>query len=156
MAQTDFTIGVDNFDDLEINETAIKGFFFFYDRRRKTLIKRFILAKRDFVTYECRVTLIEKGGKFTPRLEFSIRDNKNRIVQQAENGHRVRARVDLKDCHDAYWSLFRYVSTFLNIEIPRGKFSLVSHDERDIVEALRERGAGSLRSIIRQLSSSSS
>jgi hypothetical protein len=159
MAQTDFTIGKDHFDDLEISDTAIKGFFYFYDRRRRTIVKRFVLAERDRVTYECRVTMIGKGGKFTPRLEFSIRDNKKRIAQvpadDVNGSHFVKARVDLTSCHDAYWQLFAYVSTFPKVEIPRGKFSLVSPGEGDIVEALRKRGAQSLRSIIRQLSSSS-
>jgi hypothetical protein len=159
MAQTDFVIGHDHFEDLEINDTPIKGFFYFYDKRRRTLVKRFVLAERQYVTYVCTVTLIGKDGRFSPRLEFSIRDENKRISEVPANGdsesRKIRARVDLSECHDAYWLLFDYVSTFPNIEIPRGKFSLISQADNDIVEALRKRGAQSLRSILTQLSSSS-
>ncbi len=159
MAQTDFVIGRDYLEDLEMSDTPIEGFFYFYDKRRRTLVKHFVLAERKYVTYECTVTLIQKGGRFSPRLEFSIRDQKKKISQvpaSDEDASRyIRARVDLSECHDAYWQLFDYVSTFPNIEIPRGKFSLISQAESDIVEALRKRGAQSLRSILTQLSSSS-
>jgi hypothetical protein len=72
----DFMIGVHDFTDLQINAApeVDRNFYYFYDRRQRQLIKQFILDERVQVNYICKVTLIRKGDKFSPRLAFSIRD----------------------------------------------------------------------------------
>ena len=78
-SDSDFVIGVDDFRELTIRPSGIKDFYYFYDDQRRTLIKEFVFSKRQ-VDYVCRVVLIKKDDRFSPRLEFSIRNTKKTIV----------------------------------------------------------------------------
>jgi hypothetical protein len=156
---TDFTIDQDRFEDLEISAAPQESFYWFYHRKQKRLIKQFVLMQRPQVTYVCRVVLIKSGEKFTPRLDFSIRDTQGRIVEATDGNpdheDKVRSRVSLDDCHEAFWSLISFLQSLKEVEIPSQKFSLVSQSESDIVAALRKRGSTSLVNIIKQLSTTS-
>jgi hypothetical protein len=66
----------------------------------------------------------------------------------------LKANVNLEDCHDNFWKLISFLGSVKELSLPRGKFSLTSHDEAEIISALRERGTTSIVSIIKQLSSS--
>ena len=155
-SDSDFVIGTDDFGDLEISPTpGVKDFFYFYNRRRRTLIKQFILKHKKQVDYVCRVSLIKKGNRFSPRLEFSTRDRKGKIVKilNEEDQEGLKANVSLQDCHEELWRLISFLQSLRDIEVPREAFSLVSQAETEIVAALRERGPTSVTNIIRQLSS---
>lgn len=152
----EFIVGKDEFSDLQISSApAIESFYYFFHQKEGRLITEFVLDARPKVDYLCRVNLIKKGDKFTPRLSFSIRDKNKRIIQDAEVKPRnIKANVDLDECHDNLWKLISFMQSLEEIEIPKDKFSLVSQDEKEVVTALRSRGADSVGSIIKQLSSS--
>src|SRR6266571_3162316 len=79
---TDFVIGKDNFDDLEFNPAMQPRLRHIYNKAKQKPVKQFVLADRPRVAYVCRVTLIEKGDRFTPRLAFSVRDKSGQISNE--------------------------------------------------------------------------
>ncbi len=152
---TDFVIGKESFDDLEFKPALTQRLHHIYNKVKQQPVKQFVLDKRLRVAYLCRVTLIQKEGRFTPRLAFSIRDETGNIASEpvpaGEDTYRLKASVDLKDCHENFWKLITFLGSLKEVDIPKESFSLVSHDEAEIVSALRERDSSSLASIIKQL-----
>ncbi|MDD3487887.1 MAG: DUF4263 domain-containing protein [Candidatus Pacebacteria bacterium] len=152
-----FVIGKDNFSDLQISSNpAVEQFYYFFHQKERRLIKQFVLNEKKQVDYICRVTLIKKGDKFTPRLAFSVRDKTKKLVESQETTPtNIKANVSLEDCYDNFWKLISFLQSLRNIELPKEKFSLVSQDESEIVSALRGRGSESVINIIKQLSTAS-
>lgn len=149
----DFVVDVDDFDDLEINPAENNKFWYFYLKKERRLIKQFVLRRGDRVDHLCCVTLIKAGDKFTPRLAFSVRD-KTRKIETAEipSPINLKANVNLADCHQQFWKLVSFLQSLAQIEITKERFSLVSQEQSQIVEALKRRGAESVASIIKELS----
>ena len=147
----DFIVGQDRFEDLEIRPAVTKDLHHVFDKARNLPVRQFVLLEKKQVTYLCGVTLVEKVGRLTPRLELSIRDETGRLTS-AENPQGIKARVGLDKCHEPFWALLTYLQSLRQIDVPKKKFSLVSEEETEIVNAIRERGVPSLRSIITQLS----
>lgn len=154
-----FIIEQEDFVDLEIQSTdKIADFYYFFNKKTNRLIKEFILKSGERVDYICCVTLIKKDGKFTPRLAFSVRDKTRKIqVQKVEEESTtlpitIKASVDLDGCNENFWKLISFLQSLRDMEIPKGKFALISQEENDIVEALKERDIPSILSIIRKLS----
>jgi len=152
----DFIISKDNLSNLQINSTpAVEQFYYFFHQKDRRLIKQFVLDEKKQVDYICRVTLIKKGDKFTPRLTFSVRDKTKKIIDNKETTPtNIKANVSLDDCYDNFWKLITFLQSLRDIELPKEKFSLVSKDEGEIVSALRGRGSDSVVNIIKQLSTS--
>jgi antiviral defense system Shedu protein SduA len=153
----EFVVGQESFGDLQIDSSPDDSFYYFFHKTRKRLIKRFVLVEKTKVAYFCKVALIKKGGRFSPRLELSVRDLDGRITLAETSGLAsiapAKARVDLEDCHENFWKLVMFLQSFREIEIPGQSFSLVSQQDKEIVTALRGRDAASLVSIIKELSS---
>ena len=149
----DFIIGKDNFSDLQINSTpAIEQFYYFFYQKDRRLIKQFVLNEGKQVDYICRVTLIKKDDKFTPRLSFSVRDKTKKIIENTEvTPTNIKANVNLDECYDNFWKLISFLKSLQDIELPKDKFSLMSQDEGEIVSALRGRGTDSVLNIVKQL-----
>jgi len=150
----DFVIGKDRFSDIEINSTSRdENFYYFFHRGKQSLIKQFVLSEGKQVDYICKVVLIKKADKFTPRLAISVRDKARGIVNiEISETTNIKASVSLEDCHENFWQLIAFLQSLREIDIPRERFSLVSQTEREIVSALRGRGTASIVSIIKQLS----
>jgi len=150
----DFVIGQDDFSALEIKSAPeIEGFYYFYHKTEKRLIKQFLLNKGPQVDYICQVTLIKKGEKFTPRLWLSTRDKRKKIVEtQAVDPTNIKASVNLNDCHENFWVLISYLQSLKDVDVPQTIFSLMSQDEAEIVTALKGRDPESIKKIIKQLS----
>jgi hypothetical protein len=151
----DFIVGKDNFSDLQINSAPANGqFYYFFHHKDRRLIKQFVLYEGKQVDHICRVTLIKKGEKFTPRLSFLTRDKTKQVVEGADtNPTNIKASVNLDCCHDNLWKLIAFLQSLKEeIDLPQDKFSLVSQDEKEIISALHGRGAVSVISIIKQLS----
>ena len=149
----DFIIGKDNFSELQINSTpAIEQFYYFFYQKDRRLIKQFVLNEGKQVDYICRVTLIKKDDKFTPRLSFSVRDKTKKIIENTEvTPTNIKANVSLDECYDNFWKLISFLKSLQDIELPKDKFSLMSQDEGEIVSALRGRGTDSVLNIVKQL-----
>ncbi len=157
LTNDNFIVGKDSFNDLEIHSTPIDNFYYFFNKRGNKLIKQFILNKKDQVDYICKVTLIKRDEKFTPRLAVSVRNIKRKIIKESTNATEtverlIKANVNLGECHDNFWKLISFLTSLSQIEIPRESFSLVSQAESEIVKALGGRGVKSILSIIKQLS----
>lgn len=151
---SDFRIGVDRFEDLQIRR-AEGRFHYFYNVRRRQLVKTFVLLAGPKVTHLCHVALIEKARKFTPRLRFSIRDKNGEIVlsdAEATEDRALKASVDLTECTAQLWDLIQYLQSLRAIDIPLKPFSLASQDDSAIVSALHDRTAASVKAIIKELS----
>lgn len=153
----DFFIGEDNFADLQINAAPARDeFYYFFDRKQRRLITQFILDERTQVRYICKVSLIKKGDKFTPRLIFSIRDKQGKIIAQrgptAGTPYTLKANISLERCHDNFWQLISFLLSLRKMEVPDGAFSLITQGEAEIIAALRGRDTESIVNIIKQLS----
>ena len=150
-----FVIGKDSFSDLQIKSAPDQNFYFFYQHKNRSLIKQFILKEKPRVNYVCKVKLIKKGEKFTPRLALTIRDKtENKILEEKTSevkNRKTKASVDLNECHEEFWKLVLFLRSLRDIEIPEENFTLVSQSETEIVEALRGRDSASIASIIKQL-----
>jgi hypothetical protein len=157
ITNTDFVIGEEKFEELEFKPALQRSLRHIFNKSKNQPVKQFVLARGLRVAHLCRVTLIEKGDRFTPRLAFSIRDETGKIwtkrVKAGYDTYDLKASVDLEDCHENFWRLISFLGSLKEVDIPKDSFSLVSQDESEIVTALRERGAKSLVSIIRQLAS---
>lgn len=149
----DFIIGKDNFSDLEINATqVIENFYYFFNKKNRKLIKQFVLSEGKEVDYICRVILIKKNDKFTPRLTLSVRDKVKKIIETSTSAiTNIKANVSLEKCHENFWKLISFLQGLQEIDIPREKFSLVSQTEGEIVSALRGRNVKSIINIVKQL-----
>jgi len=149
-----FKIGKDDFSSLEINSTPIKDFYYFFYKKENRLIKRFVLLEKERVDYLCRVILIKKDNKFSPRLALSIRDKQKKITEESLEGVSVKtkANVNLNDCYENFWKLIAFLQSLRDIEIPQGSFSLVSAEEGEIVKAIQGRDIKSIIRIIKELS----
>ena len=154
----DFVIGEEDFRDLQINSSPSgDNFYYFYHSKQKRLITQFVLDDRPRVSYICKVCLIKKGEKFSPRLSVSIRDRNQKIIEESlrieKNTYVLKANVSLEECHENFWKLISFLQSLREIEIPTTAFSLMSQGDAEIVTALGDRDAESIVRIIRQLSS---
>jgi Domain of unknown function (DUF4263) len=152
----DFIVGQDDFRDLSFNPALQDSLRHIFNNATKQPVKAFVLSVRPQVKYECAVTLIEKGKKFTPRLALSVRDETGKIrkmrASPGADACDLKARVDLEDCHENFWELIEFLRSLKQVEVPQGRFSLVSHDDAEIISAiLRDRDADSLKAIAKGL-----
>lgn len=158
--ESSFFVGTDSFSDLVIQETPnIESFYYFFDEKRHKLIKQFVLLEKIKVRYVVIVTLIKKASKFEPRLEFSIRDKSGKIIKENikidsnTDFKDIKSRISMEECHENFWELISYLQSLRDIDTPNKHFSLLSQDEDQIIEALRDRDKISIKNLIKQLSS---
>jgi hypothetical protein len=134
---TDFVVGDDSFEDLEIADSG-DGTFFYFKHRHRSLVKQFVLARTGLRQVQCRVTLIKdpKDGAFEPRFEFENIDLTKKSVEQVSHpvtdgeSRLVKARVDLRDCHENFSKLLKFIGEFHGIRIAGKALSVVSSHEK--------------------------
>ena len=119
-------------------------FFYFYHTKRRALIKQFVLGRTKRTKRICLVSLIRnEHGRFEPRFEFSTRDTSSSVIESVDepvrNGETrtIKARVDLKDCHENLWRLIGYLEGVEGIELPASRFHLVPESQADLAKALQ-------------------
>lgn len=151
-----FDVVEDDFDSLEVRPSEADGSFcFFYDKKKRSLVRRFVLEKTPHRTLYCNVTLIRKGDRLSPRFEFSKRKTgSDAIVKESSADAVVTARVDLNDCRDDFWKLITFIGSISEIETPAEGFSVVARDEAELVADIRKRDPESIKSIVRGLAKS--
>ena len=104
VTNTDFVIGEESFDELEFKPALQPSLRHIFNKVKKQPVKQFVLARRLRVAYLCRVTLIEKGDRFTPRLAFSIRDETGQIqCKRVAAGGRTAGAYINRDQHRIYF-----------------------------------------------------
>lgn len=160
---TFFTVGVDAFENLEVRRAKEDApLFYFFDKQRNTLITHFVLDdSKPQTRLCCQVTLVQKGKKFTPRLELSKRRKigKALVKEPADNrdkAQQISARVDLDDCHENFWELISFIQSFDSIDVPEAAFSLVGTDDAALIRQIRTgRDPASLMKIAKSLAQAS-
>ncbi len=137
---SDFIVGEDSFKDLEIRDSGNgKGFYYFFDRANSRIIKRFVLGvSKSGLKTCCEVTFIEKDGKYTPRLSFSIRDVDNDIQKEEvtldEETKSIKSRVSLDQQHQNLWDLINFIRSAKNVDVPKERLVTVSVEDLDILK----------------------
>jgi hypothetical protein len=152
---TDFIVGKDGFEDIKVTPTAESNFYWFYNSSSQKLIKQFVLQEREQVDYLCQVTLVKRGDRFSPRLRFFVRHRRNpratvvRYAPATEDTVKLKAAVDMKDCHENFWALISYLKYMQELDVPDESFSLIKKTEHELVEAFSKVGAERRKTIIK-------
>lgn len=142
MFSSDFVVGEDNLQNLEIRDSGSgNGFYYFFDNQHHRLIKRFVLGEsKSGIKTCCVVTFIEKDGKYTPRLEISKRKGESlqkELVQVDNETRNVSSRIDLGECHENFWSLIDYIYSMKNVDVPRSRLKAISQDESELLDQVK-------------------
>jgi len=155
----DFVMGIDELKDIVINPPKENSSFcWFQHARRKHVIKYFVLSQQPQVIVRCDVTLIARDGKFIPRFKFSKRRRQARReyvteeLQRTDENLLVKASVDLDSASQQFWELMSYFQQMSELEVPTQKFSLITLEDRKIVNAVLRRGPDATKQIIQALS----
>jgi len=151
VGKTDFKVGQDNFDDIEIvpQTSQLYGF-----RRRAShdMVHYFVLNETPAVDHMCQVSLVRKDQeKFSPRLIFSIRNHNGKSIVETDhepNERRLKACVDLTKCHEKYWELISYLRSLRELDIPDKRFTLITKDAKQIADAISEHDPETVRAVL--------
>jgi hypothetical protein len=155
----DFIVGTDELKDIQVSPpVGDSSFCWFYHARRKHLIKYFVLGEQPRVIVRCDVKLIAKDGKFTPRFKFSKRRRESpkevamEDLEATKENLLVKAAVDLGTSYKHFWDLMSYFQQMSKLEVPMEKFSLITAEDRQFVNAVLQRGPATAKQIIRAVS----
>lgn len=137
---TDFIIGTDSFEDVELNDANKENGFWYFKNNKKTLIKRFILKRGAQTDKVCTVILIKKGDKFIPKFDFQIWNSSKSACEKYERGeieeNLIKAKVDINDCSEAFMSLIEFISQIDQIDFDAKKYSFINAETKDLYENL--------------------
>ncbi|MFA6529040.1 MAG: hypothetical protein WCT46_05895, partial [Candidatus Gracilibacteria bacterium] len=136
--QTDFIIGEDSFEDVEINETKSSNLWYFKNKK-KGLIKRFVLKRTPQTEKICKVTLIKKeDGKFTPRFDFEIWNTTKKAFELFSKNeldqNLIKAKVNLDSCHENFLLLINFIKGVSRIDFQSSGYAVINKDKKDIFE----------------------
>jgi Domain of unknown function (DUF4263) len=155
----DFVVGTDELKDIQVNPPKENSSFcWFYHARRRHLIKYFVLSEQPQVIVRCDVKLIAKDGKLIPRFKFSKRRRKlpkdviEEELERTEENLLVKAAVDLDTSSQHFWDLMSYFQQMSELGIPTEKFSLITAEDRQFVNAVLQRGPATAKQIIKAVS----
>ncbi len=109
------------------------------------MITDFRLDERPRVATLCQITLIKRGEKYSPRLRLWKRDKtRPQVKSPVEHGvpespatTMIKATVDTDDCHENFWKLMDFVTTFSGVEVPEHNFRIVPGGEALLLQAMR-------------------
>lgn len=159
VGREDFVMGTDNLKDIQISPPQeSSSFCWFYHARRKHLIKYFVLSEQPQVIVRCDVRLIATDGKLIPRFKFSKRRRKSpkdvigEQLERTEENLVVKAAVDLDTSYKHFWELISYFQQLSELDIPTQKFSLITAEDRQFVNAVLQRGPATAKQIIKAVS----
>jgi Domain of unknown function (DUF4263) len=159
MADVDFVVGVDEFEDIVVHPTQWQGYHWFSHRKKNQRIKLFVLSTSKQVFHSCGVTLIKKGDRFTPRVHFTVRHLKpgktiaSAKISLSDGTRDVKASVDLSECYENFWKLISYFKSMEDIDIPGGRFRLAMKKVGQIVADLSGYNPETIKKILQSLSS---
>jgi len=135
---TDFIIGEDSFEDIQISTKSEDGFWYFKNNK-KGLIKRFILLRTGQVEKACTVTLIKnKEEKFLPRFDFQIwnttkKANEN-YSKESIDQNLIKAKVSLDNCYENFLLLLEFIKSVEEINFASSSYAVVDKAKVDIFE----------------------
>src|SRR6266567_5542458 len=134
---TELQVDGGDFTKLEVRDAGKgTGFHYFYDTASRRLIKDFVLHDGPQVATLCRVTLIKKGAKFSPRIRLWKRDKSRpgpdqpRLeMQDLPETRSIKALVDTDDCYEQFWNVIHFLASFSEIDLPANEFRVVSGED---------------------------
>jgi hypothetical protein len=141
-SSSDFVIGKDKFENLEINQAEdATGFHFFKDKSKPLTryVKRFILKQGKLSAKVCTVTLIKnEQGKFEPRFDIQIINlTKKAVLTLTEpvivgEDRLVKAHVNLGDCHEELSALLGFLmNDCADVELSARKYSVITSSQKE-------------------------
>lgn len=139
-SSSEFVVGTDKFEDLQINRVDfIKGFHYFKDTSKPLTryVDRFVLKRTPLSEKVCSITLIQNdNGKFEPRFDFRIINRTKKAAEalkepvSAPEDRLVKAHVNLDDCHGAFSQLLTFLEDCSDIEMKTGQYAVITNDEK--------------------------
>lgn len=140
MMNTDFVIGEDSLTDLSIHPMPQADAYWFKNKK-KTLVKRFVLKRFPRVEKSCVVTLAKnENGTYSPRFDFAIFDLTKKSYEEYQSGKvdhskiKVKAKVDITDCHKEFNELLQYMLGLDEIELDKTSYKTVAEDYLESLE----------------------
>ena len=135
---TDFVVGQDSFDNVQINNSETSGFWYFKNSQ-KGLIKRFVLQQATQIEKICVVTLIKKGeGKFTPRFDFQIWNTTKKAFEEfsKENidQNLIKAKVDFDSCYENFLSLINFIKSIEAVDFGSPSYAVIDTARKEIFD----------------------
>lgn len=135
---TDFVIGKDLFENVQIDSASINDFWYFKNTK-KGLIKRFVLQSTAQTEKICVVTLIKKSdGKFTPRFDFQIWNlTKKAFEEFSKDGadqNLIKAKVDLGSCHENFLLLLTFIKNIEDIDFYSTSYAVIDKTKKEIFD----------------------
>ena len=138
---SDFIVGKDEFSSLEIRDGGkSNGFHYFFDTKKNRLITRFILEKSiTGIKTVCYVAFVFSDGKYLPRIELCKRKDNDELVKEevtvSDQTKNISARVSLtREGNERLWQLIDYIQGIQNVDVPRGNWSAVSVEDKDLYD----------------------
>jgi len=134
LGNTDFIVGSDSFEDIELDDTGKNNFWYFRNRKKGFLIKRFVLEESVQVEKSCVITLIKKdNGKFTPRFSFEIRSITNKAIEninkETPDENLIKAKVNLDSCHKNFFKLINFIKGVSEIDFDAPSYTIVDPEK---------------------------
>lgn len=138
LQSADFVIGEDDFENVQINNSASNGFWYFKNIK-KGLIKRFILQRTSQIEKVCVVTLIKKeNGKFTPRFDFQIWNVTKKAFEEYSkeslDQNLIKAKVDLDSCYENFLLLLNFIKKFDDVDFVSNSYVIVDGSKKEIFD----------------------
>ena len=135
---TDFVIGIDNFENVLIDSASVNGFWYFKNTE-KGLIKRFVLQQSPQIEKICVVTLIKKNdGKFTPRFDFQIWHTTKKAFEEFSketiDQNLIKAKVDLDSCHDNFLLLLNFINSIETIDFGSTSYAVIEKSKKKVFD----------------------
>jgi hypothetical protein len=142
---TDFYVPSGDFSGLEIRPKGDgSDFHYFFDTASNRLITDFVLKRGPKVDTLCRVTLIKKDNKYSPRFRFWKRDTTEpsrralqAVIYDGETTKTVRASVDTSDAYKELWEVIHFLQSFAEVSIPDNNFRVVTRDSARLAQSLQ-------------------
>lgn len=143
---TDFIVGKDDFEKVEIDNKSTSKDFWYFKNTEKGLIKRFILEQAPRTEKICTVTLIkESDGKFTPRFDFKIWNITKKAVEnfskETPDQNLIKANVSLNSCHENFFILINFIKNIEQINFGSSAYAIVHKAQKEIFDNITKEDA---------------
>lgn len=135
---TDFVIGKDLFENVQIDSASINNFWYFKNTK-KGLIKRFILQQSAQIEKICVVTLIKKSdGKFTPRFDFQVWNITKKAFEEfskdSVDQNLIKAKVNLDSCYENFLLLLYFIKSIEEIDFGSTSYAVIDKTKKEIFD----------------------
>lgn len=149
-----FDLAAHSLEDLEVRR-GTERLSYFYDTARRTLIKRFLLARRPQVDLYVEVTLVTSGDRFTPRFRFWKKNTKTgKPVEVSESdpaAYLIKSSVDTADGHTNLMTLLKFIINLESIDSGPDVHRVVAQTDDELLDAMRLRDRADAVTIVQRV-----